>query len=202
MMFGKRRPHSLPVFGWIRYIHFVAAYLFLANFVFRIYWGFVGNKYANWKNFIPTSRKFFQEMWEVLRIDIFLQTKPGEHMSVGHNALGRLYLFPDVYRLFGIQVHHRLWPVCRHERPGGLPGCLPGWFRYLFGADSGVRNLHHILMWFFIFFTIVHIYFVFYHDYVKGRGEISSMGGGWKFIEEEAFQAEKAKEAAESKKAA
>jgi Ni/Fe-hydrogenase 1 B-type cytochrome subunit len=40
----------------------------------------------------------------------------------------------------------------------------------------------------------VHIYLVFYHDYVEGRGEVSSMGGGWKFIEEEAFLKEEEEE--------
>jgi Ni/Fe-hydrogenase 1 B-type cytochrome subunit len=46
-------------------------------------------------------------------------------------------------------------------------------------------------MWFFILFAVVHVYLVFYHDYVEGRGEISSMGGGWKFIEEDVFEKNK-----------
>ena len=40
-------------FGWVRAIHFVAAYVFFFNFLFRIYWGFAGNEYASWHNFIP-----------------------------------------------------------------------------------------------------------------------------------------------------
>ena len=28
-----------------------------------------------------------------------------------------------------------------------------------------------------------HIYLSFYHDYIEGRGTISSIVGGWKFIE-------------------
>jgi Ni/Fe-hydrogenase 1 B-type cytochrome subunit len=75
-----------------------------------------------------------------------------------------------------------------------LPVCSPGWSP-LFGGDSDLRQIHHITMWLFILFTIVHVHLVFYHDYLKGRGEISSMGGGWKFIEEEAFLREEAKEA-------
>ena len=66
------------------------------------------------------------------------------------------------------------------------------WFAHLFawivplmGGDFAVRQWHHVFMWFFILFAIVHVYLVFYHDYVEGRGEISSMGGGWKFIEKE-----------------
>jgi len=46
-----------------------------------------------------------------------------------------------------------------------------------------VRQWHHAMMWFFVIFSMVHVYLVFYHDYVEGRGVISSMAGGWKFIE-------------------
>ena len=46
------RPLSLQVsgeaafgywFGTVRFIHFVTAFIFFFNFLFRIYWGFVGN---------------------------------------------------------------------------------------------------------------------------------------------------------------
>ena len=49
-----------------------------------------------------------------------------------------------------------------------------------------VRQLHHILMWGFILFAMVHMYLVFYHDYIERTGVTSSMIGGWKFVEEEA----------------
>jgi Ni/Fe-hydrogenase 1 B-type cytochrome subunit len=58
----------------------------------------------------------------------------------------------------------------------------------LFGGDFMMRTIHHWSTWFFILFAVVHVYLVFYHDYVEGHGEISSMGGGWKFIEEETFK--------------
>lgn len=171
-------------FGWIRYIHFAAAYIFVFNFIFRLYWGFVGNKYADWKNFIPTNRHFFEEMWQVIKIDI-LQIKSGGHMSVGHNALaGFIYFFTFI--AFVIQVITGF---------GLYEGMSHFWFAKLFswvpamaGNDMILRNIHHLFMWFFILFTIIHVYLVFYHDYVEGRGEISSMGGGWKFIEEETFK--------------
>jgi len=35
-------------FGTVRFIHFTAAYIFFFNMIFRIYWSFVGNKYASW----------------------------------------------------------------------------------------------------------------------------------------------------------
>ena len=78
--------------GWVRYVHFAAAYIFFFNFVFRLYWGFVGNKYANWRQFIPFSKKFFKEMWYVFRMDI-LMLKGREHMSIGHNAMAGFIYF-------------------------------------------------------------------------------------------------------------
>ncbi len=40
-------------------------------------------------------------------------------------------------------------------------------------------------MWFFIVFAVIHVYLVFYNDYVEARGVISSMSGGWKFQRDE-----------------
>ena len=37
----------------------------------------------------------------------------------------------------------------------------------------GVRFWHHLFMWFFVAFIIVHIYLSFYHDYIEGRGTVS-----------------------------
>jgi len=45
------------MFGWIRFIHFATAFVFFFNFIFRLYLGFVGNKYANWRNFFPLKKK-------------------------------------------------------------------------------------------------------------------------------------------------
>ncbi|MBK8555571.1 MAG: Ni/Fe-hydrogenase, b-type cytochrome subunit [Lewinellaceae bacterium] len=177
-------------FGWIRYIHFVSAYIFFFNFLIRIYWGFVGNKYANWRNFIPTNKKYFKDMWMVLKYDIF-QFNKGDHMDVGHNALaGFIYFLTFI--AFAVQA---ITGFGLYEAMSGFWFTkLFAWVPVVFGGDSGVRNLHHIFMWFFILFAMVHIYLVFFHDYVEGRGEISSMGGGWKFIEEEAFEKEMMKE--------
>ena len=57
------------------------------------------------------------------------------------------------------------------------------WVLPVLGGDSGVRQWHHALMWFFPAFILVHVYLVAYHDYVEGRGVMSSMVGGWKFID-------------------
>jgi Ni/Fe-hydrogenase 1 B-type cytochrome subunit len=55
------------------------------------------------------------------------------------------------------------------------------WVLPVLGGDSGARQWHHAMLWFYILFVMVHVYLVAYHDYVEGRGTVSSMVGGWKF---------------------
>ncbi len=183
----SREAYASYWFGTVRFIHFVAAYFFLANFAFRIYWGFVGNKYAHWKNFIPTNRQFFNGMWAVIKTDIFM-TKGSNIHAVGHNRVaGFIYFLTFI--AFGIQCLTGF---------GLYAAMSDSWFASIFawvpsmvGGDFALRQIHHIAMWFFILFTVVHVYLVFYHDYVEGRGELSSMAGGWKFVEEEVFEEDK-----------
>jgi Ni/Fe-hydrogenase 1 B-type cytochrome subunit len=183
---SKEEAANRYVMGWVRAIHFFAAYIFFFNFIFRLYWGFVGNKYANWKQFIPTSQKFFKEMWTVFKIDI-LMMRGKEHISIGHNAMAGFIYFLTFWAFliqcltgFGLYASMGTW---------WLPK-LFAWVPAMFGGDIMTRQIHHWAMWFFILFAVIHVYLVFYHDYVEGRGEISSMGGGWKFIEEDVFQNE------------
>lgn len=187
---SSKEANSMFTMGWIKTIHFIAAYLFFFNFLFRIYWGFVGNKYADWKNFIPTNKKYFREMWQVLRMDI-LMLRGKEHFAVGHNAVaGFTYFFTFILFLIQCLTGFGLYAAMSDF----WFAKLWAWVPYLFGGDILLRQVHHWTMWFFILFTVVHVYLVFYHDYVEGRGEVSSMFGGWKFIEEEVFDAAKAQQ--------
>jgi len=50
-MFYAAEAYQQYWFGWVRFIHFVAAYVYVFNFLARLYWGFTGNKYAKWTAF-------------------------------------------------------------------------------------------------------------------------------------------------------
>jgi len=166
-------------FGTVRFIHFLAAFLFFFNFVFRIYWGFVGNEYARWHNFIAFKNGQWKEMIRVLKIDVFQREgKPIE--SIGHNSLaGFTYFISFLAFLFQCITGFGMYSAMSHA---WLPNMF-AWIVPFMGGDFAVRQWHHVMMWFFIIFSMVHVYLVFYHDYVEGRGILSSMGGGWKFIE-------------------
>jgi Ni/Fe-hydrogenase 1 B-type cytochrome subunit len=164
-------------FGTVRFIHFVAGFVFFFNFLVRIYWGFVGNRYAKWTNFIPTRRAQWQEMVEVTKVDV-LQTSAHRIVTVGHNALaGVIYFLSFLAFLFQSLTGFALYSSMSHS---WFPRMF-AWITPLMGGDFAVRQWHHIFMWFFILFVLIHIYLVFYHDYIEGRGTTSSMVGGWKF---------------------
>jgi Ni/Fe-hydrogenase 1 B-type cytochrome subunit len=186
------RPLSLPVsgeasfsyfFAWVRFIHFTAAFVFFFNFLARIYWGFVGNQYARWDNFVPLTGRLFRkqsaEAVDVLKVDILqLKAKPIE--SIGHNALaGWTYFLTFLAFVFQSVTGFGLYAAMSRS---WLPR-LFAWIVPLMGGDFAVRQWHHVMMWFFVVFAMVHVYLVFYHDYVEGRGVLSSMAGGWKFVE-------------------
>jgi Ni/Fe-hydrogenase 1 B-type cytochrome subunit len=168
-------------FGTVRFIHFVGAFLFFFNFIFRLYWGFAGNQYAKWDNFIPYKKAQWKEIGAVLRIDIMqITSKPIE--SPGHNALASLTYFLTflVFLLQSITGFGLYADMSTSWFPQ-----LFAWISPLLGGDIATRQVHHILMWGFIIFAMIHVYLVFYHDYVEKRGVTSSMIGGWKFVEEE-----------------
>ena len=80
-------------FGWVRFIHFLSAFVYVFNFLARLYWGFVGNKYARWSAFFPLKRTQRQEIIEVIKADV-LETQLHGPISTGHNALaGFIYFF-------------------------------------------------------------------------------------------------------------
>lgn len=168
-------------FGTLRFIHFVAAFIFFFNFLFRIYWGFTGNRFAKWENFIPLKKAQWNEILHVLCLDV-LQICKKPLKSIGHNSLaGLTYFLTFLAFLFQSITGFGMYAAMSHA---WLPN-LFAWVVPLMGGDFAVRQWHHLMMWFFIIFAIIHVYLVFYHDYVEQRGVLSSMAGGWKFIEKE-----------------
>ncbi|MDR1644244.1 MAG: Ni/Fe-hydrogenase, b-type cytochrome subunit [Tannerellaceae bacterium] len=168
-------------FGIIRFIHFAVAYVFLFNFAFRIYWGFAGNRYANWRNYIPLKKSQWKELFDVIRVDILmLKNKPVD--TIGHNTLASVIYFA-FFGAFALQCITGFGLYAKMSN-AWFPK-LFAWIVPLMGGDLIARQVHHFLMWFFILFSIIHVYLVFYHDYIERHGVTSSMIGGWKFIEEE-----------------
>jgi len=70
----------------LKIIHVYIGYLFVANLLWRIIWGFVGNRYARWKAVLPFRKGYLQSLKAYVT-----SVKSGETQQyLGHNPLARL----------------------------------------------------------------------------------------------------------------
>ena len=175
-------------FGTNRFIHFAAGYVFLANFLVRLYWAFAGNKYASWRNFLPITKAQIRQVWDVLKVDIFQSSDKPVH-TLGHNAMAYFtYAGTGLLTVFQIVSGIALYaPTSQSWFPRLFTWMIP-----LFGSEQNLRVFHYAGMWGFVVFTFIQIYLVFYHDYVEGHGVLSSIVGGWKFMEKHKIAAQEA----------
>ena len=175
-------------FGKLRFVHFVTAYVFLANFLFRLYWASVGNKYTHWRNFFPVSRRQLRQVWAVLKVDVLQSSDQPVH-TLGHNSVAYFtYMGTGLLTVFQVISGFALYaPMSDSWFPH-----LFDWVVPMFGSEQNLRFFHYAVLWLFAVFTVIHVYLVFYHDYVEGHGVLSSMVGGWKFMEKEKIEAEEA----------
>ncbi len=172
-------------FGYVRLIHFSAAYILIANLLFRIYWAFAGNQFANWRNFIPYTKKHWQNIAHVLKVDILLMKDKNQklsNISIGHNSLAAFSYFLMTL-LFFLQAITGLSLLA--DTSGWWFPKMFHWVATLFGGDITTRYVHHILTWLFMAFVVIHVYLVLYHDYIEARGEASAMVSGFKFVRAE-----------------
>ena len=172
-------------FGTVRAIHFITAYVFLLNAIVRVYWAFNGNYYSNWKAFLPLTKEKRDNIKHVLKVDVLLQNEENEvlkNRSVGHNYVASfsyiilfLLALVQIFTGFGLYAPTSGW---------WLPK-LFAWVPSIFGDEMTTRFIHHSATWMFIIFTLIHVYLVFYHDWLEGRGESSAMISGYKFVRKE-----------------
>lgn len=180
-IFSANEAYQQYWFGWVRFTHFAAAYIFLFNIVFRVYWSFVGNEYSRWYNYIPFRKEQLKNIWEVTTTDIF-QVRLHRKLFIGHNYMASFSYF--VLLLISLLSVITGFALYSSMSDFFLPH-LFAWAVPLFGGDAWVRQWHHILMWGIVVFTLIHLYLVFYHDVFEGRGTTSSIIGGWTYMKDD-----------------
>lgn len=168
------------VMGWVRFIHFVAAYAFVVSVVSRIYWAFVGNSYSSWRAYFPwLTVEGRRKMLETLRFYMFLDRKV-PHVT-GHNALaGTTYSL--VFCLFLVQVATGFALYVEYA-PDSFMHKLTGWLFLLF-SNQGMRLTHHLVMWLLIGFVVHHVYSAWLMDVKERGGVMSGIFGGYKSVPE------------------
>jgi len=163
--------------GWIRFVHFTAAYAFAVSVLCRVIWSLVGNEYAGWKAFFPCiTAKGREKMVKMMRYYMFLDKNVPE--TIGHNPMATTAYF-GLFLLYIIMILTGFSLYAQHAPAGVMHKSLG--FMYSMFSDQGMRLTHHLSMWFVFGFIINHIYSAWLMDIKEHGSEISSMFSGYKF---------------------
>ena len=163
------------VMGQMRYWHGVAAFIFIANVLFRLYWFWKGNEYAKMRLW---RKDFWSDAVATFKYYTFMTREHTFH--AGHNALAQIMYFFFVW-LAGVFMILTGLAMRGGSDPNGIWQTLFGWVIPASRSESQVRYLHHLLAWGYPVFLLGHLYMVFRQDILDDDGTVSSMINGYKF---------------------
>lgn len=168
------------IMGWMRFLHFVGAYVFVVNWAVRLYWSFVGNIYANWKTFFPFTGEKLQRLFSQMWFYMLISRKPPSEL--GHTPLaGIVYFLILMLCVFAGATGFALYSL---HAPGGFYASLFGWV-FSFMSIPMTRLTHHLTMWLLLYFTILHVYISFFLNSVEKNNLLGSIFDGYKTAETE-----------------
>jgi Ni/Fe-hydrogenase 1 B-type cytochrome subunit len=170
------------LFGYIRFAHFAAAYVFAVSFVLRLIWVFVGNRFAREIFLVPLKMldpAWWGGLFDQTRYYLFL--KPSARPWQGHNplamaamffmyVLGTLFMICTGFALYGEGLGMDSWAFT----------LFSSWVLPLAGDSQNVHTLHHLGMWYLLVFSLVHLYMVIREDICSEETVISTMINGWR----------------------
>ncbi len=184
-------PPSVPgeagdnfLFGYLRFAHFAAAYVFAVGFLARIYWGVVGNDHSRELFSVPVlTAAYWREVIAMLKWYAFLRPYPNRY--VGHNPLARISMYFAVFLggLFMLVTGFALYGE------GAQAGhwshtMFTSWVIPLFGQSQTVHTWHHLGMWVLMVFVIVHVYAAIREDIMGRQSMISTMISGYRMFKD------------------
>ena len=168
-------PPGGSVMTTVRFIHLLAALALLAAGLVRTVWLLVGNRFARWSAFIPTSRFQATEIFRQAGFYAFLRKEIPK--VLGHNQLAAsAYVLLFVLLIFETLTGFVLYGVLGAE-PAAT---MFGWVRELVGLQT-IRLVHHLAMWGILAIALFHIYSCVLVDNIEKNGLLSSIIGGFKF---------------------
>jgi len=180
------RSRTAYVMGTMRFIHLLAAAVFISAFLLRFYWFFVGNEWSNWHAFVPIHREQWRGMGWMVAYYSFLRKNLAHH--VGHNALAAVtYMLMFTLMFVEILTGLALYSYTVSSRVlTFLIGWLPRWIDI-----SDLRLTHFLIMFAFFVFVIHHVYSAQLVSWEERNGLIESIFTGYKFVPEEEIRGSK-----------
>jgi Ni/Fe-hydrogenase 1 B-type cytochrome subunit len=169
-------PPGGSVMTTVRLVHMTVAIVLVGSGMLRAVWLLLGNRYARWSAFFPTSWYQATEIFRQAGFYAFIRKEIPR--ILGHNQLAAA-------------AYVILWALLLVETVtgfalDGLIGSEPGatlfwWPRELIGPQL-LRLVHHLVMWAILAIALFHIYSCVLVDHLERNGLLSSIFSGYKYV--------------------
>ena len=196
---GKLGISSIDAKIALKQLHVIIGYIFAVNLLWRIIWGFIGNKYAKWKYLIP-RKDFFLSLHQYM----VNHAHPEAQQHLGHNPLGRLAVICIMLLMLSLLASGLIraatdlyYPpfgsfVTKYiAAPGTNPdnilpynstGTNKAKVNKIKSIKWPIGKIHKYSAYALIFMIILHIFFVIFAELKHGGGLISAMFTGKKLF--------------------
>jgi Ni/Fe-hydrogenase 1 B-type cytochrome subunit len=165
------------IMATMRFTHVTAGFVFMIAFLLRMYWMFVGNRWAHWDQFVPTRRSRWTDLVQTAKYYSFLRWRPTA--NIGHNALAGA-AYSVVYLLALIEIVTGL-ALFSHVLGSRFWTIVTGWPLRLVDIQY-VREIHFLVMFTFWMFFLHHLYSAMLVSKEEKTGVMESIFSGYKFI--------------------
>jgi Ni/Fe-hydrogenase 1 B-type cytochrome subunit len=178
-LMGEASHHFLM--GDVRFVHFVAAWLFGGGFLIRLLWTLEGNAYSRELFHLPLKdRSWWGSLGYEARWNLFLEERARKYY--GHNPMAQLamFFFFVLGSLLMILTGGALYAEGLGD--GSWADRLFGWVTPLVGQPQDLRTLHHLGMWLILVFVAGHIYMAVREDIVGRQTSVGTMISGFRIF--------------------
>ncbi|MDJ0700115.1 MAG: Ni/Fe-hydrogenase, b-type cytochrome subunit [Woeseiaceae bacterium] len=167
------------IMGYVRMVHFSAAFVFAIAWIVRVYWAFAGNRYSRELFVVPVWRAgFWRHCWHELKFYLFLTR--GMRKFIGHNPLAQLAMWVTNVALVVFMICTGFALYSQGLGDGSWADKMFGWVFTLVPSSQTVRMWHLFGMWIMLTFVIIHIYMVIREDVYSRQNGAGAMISGWR----------------------
>jgi Ni/Fe-hydrogenase 1 B-type cytochrome subunit len=171
------RGHRAFLMGRMRFIHEVAAWVFIAALLLRFYWFVKGNRWAHWRSFVPLEKWWRKGFATQLKYYIFVNRHPDS--EVGHNPLAAA-TYMAIFGLMVVEIVTGL-VLYNHILGSKVLGFFVNWIPGIVNIRY-IREIHFFIMFAFFAFVIHHVYSAVLIGIEERSGLVGGIFSGYKFF--------------------
>jgi Ni/Fe-hydrogenase 1 B-type cytochrome subunit len=166
------------ILSWIRFIHFVTAYVFLMSFIVRMYWSIAGNRYADMSKWIPITREKLRDLYNDIKHHLVLDIRAS--YKIGHTSLGSfIFLLLQLIFLFSLFSGFTMYSS---HHTGETWRAFGEWAQQTVPLDM-MKKYHKLVMCIFLIFVPGHLFMAWINHHKLRNRLMLSIFSGNKLIE-------------------